>query len=132
MRVALRIQSRLKACVALCFVVVSCGGYLHAAPQAATQTKNKTAPSAERGRTLYAQHCTRCHGEDGRSQTEQGELYGTTDLTSARWWRDERITDRRLTNSIANGKKGGMPAFGKRFAKADIAALVAYVHTFKR
>ncbi len=133
MRVASRAQNRLKACVVLCFVAVMCGGvYLQAMPRAAAQAQSKAAPPTERGRTLYAQHCTRCHGDDGRSQTEQGELYGATDLTSARWWKDEHINDRRLTNSIAHGKKGGMPAFGERLVKADIAALVAYVRTFKR
>lgn len=126
-----RTQNKLKACAVLCLVVI-CGGsgYLRAGAQ---QTKSKSAAALpERGRTLYAQHCTRCHGDDGRSQTEQGELYGATDFTDARWWQDEHINDRRLTRSITNGKKGGMPAYGKRLAKADIAALVAYVHTFKR
>ncbi len=122
----------MKVCVGLCFIVIICGGsFLHARAQPQAKSKGAASP-AERGRALYAQHCTRCHGADGRSQTEQGELYGATDLTAARWWQEEHITDRRLTNSITNGKKGGMPAYGKRLAKTDIAALVAYVHTFKQ
>ena len=97
----------------------------------AGQRKRKTESPQARGRTLYTQNCARCHGADGRSQTGLGQLYDATDLTDARWWRDQHITDRRLTNSITNGKKGGMPAFGKKLSRTDIAALVAFVRTFK-
>ncbi len=138
MRVAWRTRGRLKTCVVLfLFVFICSSGYVGRATRAAEdkaaqQTKSKVSSPAERGHTLYMQNCARCHGADGRSQTEMGELYGATDLTSARWWKDEHINNRRLTNSITNGKKGGMPAFGKRLSKADIAALVAYVRKLKQ
>ncbi len=135
MRVERRTQGGLKTCVVLVLFVAVCGGsYLGRTTRAAADKpaqKTKSESPAARGRTLYMQNCARCHGADGRSQTEMGELYGSTDLTDARWWQDEHISNRRLTNSITNGKKGGMPAYGKRLAKTDIAALVAYVRTLK-
>ena len=98
----------------------------------AGQRKSKRESPQARGHTLYTQNCARCHGADGRSQTEMGQLYDATDLTDARWWRNEHISNQRLTNSITNGKKGGMPAFGKKLSHTDIAALVAFVRTFKK
>jgi cbb3-type cytochrome c oxidase subunit III len=108
------------------------GAYLRYDAHAAAPDKRGKAAQLERGRAVYMQNCARCHGADGRSQTEQGELYGATDLADARWWKGERVNDRRLMNVITNGKKGGMPAFGKRLAKDDIAALVAFVRTLKQ
>src|SRR5438105_918850 len=128
MRVELRTAGRLKICVLLIFLA-ACLSVVYG--QRAGQKKSKTETPQARGRTLYTQNCARCHGADGRSQTEMGQLYDATNLTDARWWRDEHINDRRLTNSITNGKKGGMPAFGKKLSRADIAALVAFVRTFK-
>ena len=127
-------MGRLKIYALLFFVAVFCGGaYLQddARAAAAPEKKGKAA-QVERGRTLYMQNCARCHGADGRSETEQGELYGASKLADAGWWKSERINDRRLTLSITNGKKGGMPAYGKRLSKADIAAVVAFVRTLKQ
>src|SRR2546423_11548395 len=130
MTVKSRALGRLKIFVVLCFIVAACGG--HYMQRVAAQKRNKQESPATRGRTLYMQNCARCHGSDGRGQTEQGELYGVPDLADTHWWKSERLSDRRLTNSITNGKKGGMPAFGKRLARADINALVAFVRTLKR
>jgi cbb3-type cytochrome c oxidase subunit III len=131
-------MGRLKVIVVIFFIAACVGGGFRqqgaraAAAEAPPQKKLKGAALLERGRTLYAQNCARCHGADGRSQTEQGELYGATDLADARWWKTERVNDRRLTSVIANGKKGGMPAFGKRLARDDISAIVAFVRTLKQ
>jgi mono/diheme cytochrome c family protein len=128
-------MGRWKTCVVLFFVGVGLSvGYLQRPTRAAAppQKKGGRAAQLERGRALYMQNCARCHGADGRSQTEQGELYGATDLADGRWWKDARVNDRRLTSAIANGKRGGMPAFGKRLAKGDIAALVVFVRTLKQ
>ena len=138
MKVAPRTIGRLKTCALLFFIGVCLSvGYLQhttraAAAVAPPQKKGGSAARLERGRTLYMQNCARCHGADGRSQTEQGALFGATDLADAHWWKDAKINDRRLTNVIAHGKKGGMPAFGKRLAKDDIAALVVFVRTLKQ
>lgn len=95
-----------------------------------TQKKSATKPSINDGKTLYMQNCARCHGGDGRAETAQGELYGATNLADADWWNAKHPSNKRLTNSIVNGRSG-MPAFGKRLSKDQIAALVAYVRTFR-
>jgi mono/diheme cytochrome c family protein len=128
MKLNLRTMGRLKTCVLFFFVAIALIGYW----QRAAAGQRRGTSSTERARTLYAQNCARCHGADGRAQTDLGQLYDATDLTSAKWWRDQHINDRRLNASITNGKKGGMPAFGKKLTRADIAALVAYVRTFKQ
>jgi cytochrome c oxidase cbb3-type subunit 3 len=127
-------MGRLKTYVLLFFVAICLGGtYLQYNARAAEPQKSgRGASKVERGRTVYMQNCARCHGADGQSATEQGELYGATKLADAAWWKSEHIKDRRLINSITNGKKGGMPAYGKRLSKDDIAAVVAFVHTLKQ
>jgi cbb3-type cytochrome c oxidase subunit III len=127
-------MGRLKTYVLLLFVAICLGGtYLqHNARAAEPQKVGKGASKLERGRTVYMQNCARCHGADGQSATEQGELYDATKLADAAWWKSEHIKDRRLINSITNGKKGGMPAYGKRLSKDDIAAVAAFVHTLKQ
>jgi mono/diheme cytochrome c family protein len=123
--------SSLKICVVLFFAaVLPCGFYLQRA--AAMPEQKGKAAQLERGRAVYMQNCARCHGADGHAQTDTGQLYGATDLADSKWWRDERISDRRLTASIINGKKGGMPAYGKKLAKTDITAVVAFVRTLKQ
>jgi cbb3-type cytochrome c oxidase subunit III len=125
-------MGRLKIAVVIVFVAFCAGGVHLQRAAAAPQKRGKGAQQLERGRAVYMQNCARCHGADGRSQTEQGELYGATALADAAWWRSARVSDRRLTASIANGKKGGMPAYGKRLSKDDIAAVVAFVRTLKQ
>ncbi len=95
---------------------------------ASSEKKPKTAPVD--AKSLYLQNCARCHGADGRAGTEMGKLYDATDLTDAQWWKAERINDKRLVSSIANGGEG-MPAFSKRLSKDQIAALAQFVKTFK-
>ncbi len=95
---------------------------------ASSEKKPKTAPVD--AKSLYLQNCARCHGADGRAGTEMGKLYDATDLTDAQWWKAERINDKRLVTSIANGGDG-MPAFSKRLSKDQIAALAQFVKTFK-
>lgn|GEM_PF-1830680 len=128
-----RTTGHLKTYALLLFVALCGGAYLqHQAQAAAAPDKKGRAAQVERGRTIYMQNCARCHGATGRSDTDQGELYGASKLADAAWWKSERINDRRLTASITNGKKGGMPAYGKKLSKGDITAVVAFVHTLKQ
>ena len=133
MSLDLRTKGSLKTCTILFFAaVLTCGFYLQRGARAAAPEKKDRAATIVRGRAVYMQNCARCHGADGRAQTDTGQLYGATDLADGKWWREERISDRRLTASITNGKKGGMPAYGKKLAKSDITAVVAFVRTLKQ
>ena len=82
-----------------------------------------------RAQVLYMENCARCHGADGRGQTPMGRAFAVTNLADANWWKRERVSDRRLTAAIRDGRKE-MPAFGKKLSKEEIAALVAFVKTF--
>jgi mono/diheme cytochrome c family protein len=77
----------------------------------------------ESPRTLYLNNCARCHGADGKSQTEQGRQNDSPDISSGkvRSW-----STKRLTRIITNGEDK-MPGFGKKLTKAQISSLVNYV-----
>jgi mono/diheme cytochrome c family protein len=76
----------------------------------------------------FKERCARCHGADGHGQTVLGGMLGVPDFTDAKWWKEEK-SDKRLTESITDGK-GDMPAFGKKMTKQQIALLIAYVRRF--
>jgi mono/diheme cytochrome c family protein len=81
-------------------------------------------------KVLFIENCARCHGADGRGETPMGKLFEATNLADAVWWKRERVNEKRLAASIRDGRKQ-MPAFGKKLSTEEIAALVAYVKTFK-
>ena len=120
----------IKLAATLCFVVLACGAYA-AGPASAAQRGGAKKKNSVDARTVYSQHCASCHGEDGDAKTEKGELYGATDFTSKKWWDKERPSDARLRRAISAGKRGGMPAFGKRLSAAEVSALATYVRGFK-
>ena len=79
-------------------------------------------------KTLFQERCARCHGADGRGETVLGDMLGVPDFTDAKWWKEGK-SDKRLITSVTEGK-GEMPAFGKKFSKQEIGALVYYVRGF--
>jgi mono/diheme cytochrome c family protein len=79
--------------------------------------------NSESSRNLYLNNCARCHGADGKSQTELGRLNDSPDISGGK---SRRISTARLTRLITNGK-GSMPGFGKKLTKAQISSIVKYV-----
>ena len=71
-------------------------------------------------KTLYGRNCARCHGADGKSQTELGQTLEATDLTA------KKTSVKKNVEVITNGI-GGMPSFGKKLKKAEITAIANYV-----
>lgn len=125
-------RTRIKLAATLLLVALACGGYAVSSSHAA-QAKRGT---VVRGgtidvHTVYSRNCATCHGEDGDAKTEKGELYGATDFTSKKWWDKEHPTDAQLRRAITAGRRGGMPAFGKRLSADEINALVTYIRGFK-
>lgn len=110
------------------------GGYFvgrPAASAAAAQTKPAGKQPATSAKDLYAANCAQCHGADGRGQTPMGRALATPNLTDAGWWKKERPGDKRLTDSIRDGRnRKRMPAFGRQLSKSEIAALVRLVRAF--
>jgi mono/diheme cytochrome c family protein len=120
----------IKLAAAVAVLVLACGGWV-----ASTRAQRKSGATVRGGaidaHTVYSRHCASCHGEDGDANTEKGQLYGATNFTDKNWWNKDRPTDARLRRSITNGKRGGMPAFGKRISAEEINALLSYVKGFK-
>lgn len=111
-----------------------CFCYLFDASRAASAeaqgNRSSRGSSAAKTASLFAHHCARCHGADGRGETSLGKTMNAPDFTDAEWQK-EHASSRRLAESIASGRKG-MPAFGKKLNREEIAALAAYVRRFKK
>ena len=82
---------------------------------------------------LFNKNCARCHGADGRADTQSGRLYQTPDLTDPAWWKkNSAITSPRSLRSIVTKGKGGMPAFGKKLTRTEINLLVDRIRRFRK
>lgn len=73
------------------------------------------------GPRLFAQHCARCHGMDGKGLKE---VPGVRDLTDANLM--GMLTDDNVKRAIRMGKPPTMPSFA-HFAEPSLKVLVAYV-----
>ncbi|CAN5414232.1 hypothetical protein BH10ACI3_BH10ACI3_06820 [soil metagenome] len=77
------------------------------------------------GGSDYATYCTRCHGGDGRGQTAKGRQTHAGDLTKS------SVSDAKGIRMITNGS-GEMPDFKSSMSAAQIKAVMAYTHGFRR
>lgn len=85
------------------------------------------AAAIERGAQLYQQHCTECHGRDGRARVDV--ISDATDLTQPSYYYSGS-TEQEIFNSIANGAGVAMPAWrAKLGSDAAVWDLVYYVKT---
>jgi mono/diheme cytochrome c family protein len=71
---------------------------------------------------LYNRNCARCHGADGKGQTDLGQKLDVPDLSIS----GRRMSVAKITGVITNGK-GDMPAYGKKLTKTQIKSIAAYV-----
>ncbi|HJU55842.1 MAG TPA: cytochrome c [Pyrinomonadaceae bacterium] len=108
------------------FVFVWVGG--SQAVRSAGQNANSSQDVSD-APALFKDNCAKCHGKEGRAKGFKAKLAGVRNLTDAKW--HESVTDERIFNSIANGRNR-MPAFGKKFTDAQIAALVAFVRSLRK
>lgn len=83
--------------------------------------------SAANGAQIYAAHCARCHGGDGRGQTPKGKQTGAKDFTNPQWQANEARGIRAITNG-----KGKMPGFKSTLNPEQIRAVWEHVRGFKR
>jgi len=75
---------------------------------------------------LFRANCAKCHGEDGKGQTEEGKKKGARDLSNAKW--QTTISDERMIRSITRGRDM-MPSFAKALTPEQIKELVKEVRT---
>jgi cytochrome c6 len=105
-------------CVLLSGLVLVAANTRKAGPAAfslTTETQNK----------LYVSNCARCHGSDGKGNTQLGQEMGVPDLTTS------RLGSARVRQIISKGD-GDMPAFGKKLKAAQINSLVNTVRSFRK
>ena len=83
------------------------------------------------GAALFEQHCSPCHGPDGRARTPAARKLAVKDLT------ESHLADAEISRQIALGStdaKGRprMPAFKPPLTDADVAALVQFVKSLRK
>lgn len=76
-------------------------------------------------KNVYLNNCARCHGADGRGETELGRLYAAKDLTDKKV---RKMSSKKMSRIIQNGY-GSMPAFKKKLSSKDVSGLVGYIRT---
>ncbi len=80
-----------------------------------------TPEEADTARTLFADNCAGCHGEDARGMIETG----APNLTDSFWtYGGDRSS---IRHSIYNGRQGTMPSWEGRLSTAQIRMLALYV-----
>lgn len=82
---------------------------------------------------LFNRNCARCHGADGRSNTQQGQLFKAPDFTDPEWWKkNSTISSTRTLRSLVTRGKAAMPAFGKKLTRSEINLLVNRIRSFRK
>lgn len=92
------------------------------APAVAAQTGKDEAPASAAGQALYAAHCAACHGAEGKGGIGP-------DLTRSQYAFGRSPEE--VTTSIAQGRPGGMPAFGNQLSADQVASLTSFVLSLK-
>ena len=84
------------------------------------------------GKTVYADNCTKCHGDDGKGATKMGQKLGSRDYTDAAV--QAAFTDDQAFKSIKEGMKKDDKTLMKpsELADDDIKASIEYLRTFKK
>jgi len=73
---------------------------------------------------LWKENCEKCHGADGRGETEEGKKKGARDLSNAKW--QKTISDDRMIRSVTRGRDK-MPSFSKVLSEEQIKELIREV-----
>ncbi|MEQ9020937.1 MAG: cytochrome-c oxidase, cbb3-type subunit III [Nitratireductor sp.] len=81
------------------------------------------AAAAERGKTVYADNCAACHGDDGTGMAD----LGAPNLTDAIWLYGSTVAE--IASQMRAPKHGVMPAWGERLGDVTVKELAVYVHS---
>jgi cytochrome c oxidase cbb3-type subunit 3 len=81
---------------------------------------------AAQGKTKYEMFCVACHGADGTGNT----ALGAPNLTDNTWLYGGSLT--RISESIAKGRNGKMPAQGEFLGEAKVHLLAAYIYSLSQ
>jgi mono/diheme cytochrome c family protein len=120
------------------FALLACGGVLlvsadtpaKLSPEAAQKLKSPVAnskKSIDRGRVIFLQNCTSCHGENGKA--EGSLIADATDLTSPQLYKNG-TSEGEIFRSIRDGAGDQMPAFKSQLDnETDLWNLVNFVRS---
>jgi cytochrome c oxidase cbb3-type subunit 3 len=79
--------------------------------------------AAEKGQQTFTTTCSACHGPDGKGM----QPLGAPNLTDDVWLYGS--TAKAIETSVANGRKGTMPAHGEFLGVAKVHLLTTYVYS---
>jgi mono/diheme cytochrome c family protein len=101
-------------------------------PEEAKQLKNPLQPSPaalQAARDLYLDNCAQCHGEFGKGDGPEANMYDPlpADLSNKKF--NAGLTDGEIFYQISEGQKP-MPAFKRRFTEEQRWQLVFLVRSF--
>ena len=86
-----------------------------------------TKSSLARGRILYTNDCTGCHGNDGKAQVDV--IADATDLTEPKLWKSG-FTEGEIFRSIRDGAGISMPPYKNQIRKSeDLWHLVNFIRS---
>ncbi|WP_310620951.1 cytochrome-c oxidase, cbb3-type subunit III [Flexibacterium corallicola] len=77
----------------------------------------------EAGKTVYADNCAACHGEDLKGLQE----FGAPNLTNPSWVFGRSVED--IAAQVNNPRHGVMPAWIDRLGETTVKSLAVYVHS---
>jgi cytochrome c6 len=120
----IRLRAALGVAALICFAVALAGGSPEVSGTAAAAPQSNGDAAA-----IYARHCAKCHGKDGRAKTFKAKFNKARDLTDPAWQR--HVTDEGIFNSIMQGGDK-MPSFKKKLSEAQVESLVALIRGMKR
>jgi cytochrome c oxidase cbb3-type subunit 3 len=81
---------------------------------------------ADKGKAKFEIFCVACHGADGKGNT----ALGAPNLTDDTWLYGASLT--RISESIAKGRNGRMPAQGEFLGEAKVHLLAAYIYSLSQ
>ena len=85
-------------------------------------------PDAERGRRIYAENCSVCHGDDGQGAVWTAASMSPPPRNFASDTARRDLTRERMIASVTYGRADtAMPGFGTQLGPEDIVAVVDYV-----
>ena len=84
---------------------------------------NPTTADVSAGKTVFAENCSPCHGDNAKGNTD----VGAPNLTTKIWlYGGDKES---LVETLTNGRGGHMPAWGGKLDPATIKSLTVYVHS---